>query len=136
MLFHDSFLPDIVKKEKAMEIKNAVEFDAKEMQQRIIGKMNVVIERSKNIIPYTTKDGRYNNEAPERIGWWTNGFWGGILWQLYHVTKKEVYKEQAEWVEKEMDRALFDHRAMDHDSGFRWLPTSFAAYQENQNGES
>lgn len=119
-----------------MTISGNVDFNAKEVQQKIIDKMNVVIERSKNIIPYTTKDGRYNDESKEHIGWWTNGFWGGILWQLYQVTKKDIYKEQAEWVEKEMDRALFNHREMDHDSGFRWLPTSLAAYKFNQNKES
>ena len=30
------------------------------------------------------------------IYWWTNGFWSGILWQLYHATKNELYLEQPE----------------------------------------
>lgn len=41
-----------------------------------------------------------------RYFWWTNGFWAGLLWQMYHATGKEAYKENAEIIEQKLDMAL------------------------------
>lgn len=35
--------------------------------------------RSRDKIPYSTKDGVHDDYTEgERITWWTNGFWGGL----------------------------------------------------------
>jgi unsaturated chondroitin disaccharide hydrolase len=60
----------------------------------------------------------------DRIDWWTNGFWGGILWQMYRLTGEETYRQEAEELENRLDSVLMNSAAMDHDSGFRWLPTA------------
>ena len=54
---------------------------------------------------------------------------GGMMWQLYQATKEPIYKEVAENLEKKMDSVLLDSSVMDHDSGFRWLPTAVANYR-------
>ena len=96
----------------------------KEVYEKILTKEEQVAK-----IPYTTKDGVFDDKSGKEICWWTNGFWGGMMWQLYQATKEPIYKEVAENLEKKMDSVLLDSSVMDHDSGFRWLPTAVANYR-------
>lgn len=105
---------------------------ALEAYDKILHKMHTVVERNKDAVPYTAgEDGRYRDAS--YMGWWTNGFYGGICWQLYSVTHDELYKEVAEKLEGKLDSVLMNSDWMDHDSGFRWLPTSFADYKLTKN---
>lgn len=63
-------------------------------------------------------------------------FYGGMLWQLYRLTGDTLYKEEAENLEDKLDAVLLNYKGMDHDSGFRFLPTAVADFRitgrENQ----
>lgn len=96
---------------------------------KIKTKMHTVAERSAHKVPYTTKNGVFDDRTDD-ISWWTNGFWGGIMWQLYHATGDELYRAIAVELEEKLDRSLMDPQGMDHDSGFKWLPTAVAHYRE------
>ncbi len=96
---------------------------------KITKKMLAVVRRSKGKVPYTTVDGIFDDWSGKGISWWTNGFWGGMLWQLYHATGEPLYRETAEVLEEKLDRVFMDNGGMDHDSGFRWLPTAVADYR-------
>ncbi len=102
---------------------------AKSVSEKIKQKMKVVAERSRGIVPYTTVNGRFDDKTETDICWWTNGFWGGILWQLYYAAKEPIYRELALELEEKLDENLMTSSGMDHDSGFRWLPTSVANYR-------
>lgn len=102
---------------------------AKNVSQKIKSKLMMVAERSRHKIPYTTVDGVYDDWTEKDICWWTNGFWGGMMWQLYHATGNDMYKEIARENEKKLDKNLMTHQGMDHDSGFRWLTTAVADYK-------
>lgn len=110
---------------------------AQEVSEQIKQKMRVVAERNRHKIPYTTtKDGVFDDCSDEKIVWWTNGFWGGLMWQMYHATKDEMYREIAvENVEK-LDKTFMIASGMSHDSGFRWVPTAVADYRLTGNKES
>ena len=101
---------------------------ALDVAEKILAKTKISAERSKDKIPYITVDGRFD-DCSNRISWWTNGFYGGQLWQLYHAFGEELFKEVAENIEKKLDGSLMDYRGMDHDSGFKWLLTSVANYK-------
>ena len=103
---------------------------AAEAAEKIKKKMPAVVARSGHKIPYTTENGIFDDWTKKNINWWTNGFWGGILWQLYHATGMELYKEAAIENEEKLDANLLDPFGMDHDSGFKWLPTAVAHYRE------
>lgn len=105
---------------------------------KINEKFSVVVGRNKGRIPYTTDaNGRFDDKSDdENIGWWTNGFWGGLLWQLYTYTGNELYRSEAIGTEKLMDRCFMNYPMLDHDDGFRWLPTSVAHYRIDKNDES
>ena len=45
-----------------------------------------------DFIPYTTKEGIYVEPPKEGPVWWTNGFYGGMMWLMYHMTGKDLYK--------------------------------------------
>lgn len=88
-----------------------------------------VVKRNRDKVPYKSVDGVFNDMS-DSICWWTNGFWGGLLWQMYHATGEQIYREEAEKLEEKQDANLMDHMGMDHDSGFRFLPTAVANYRE------
>ena len=108
-----------------------------EASDRIKQKMKIVAERSQEKIPYTTVNGVFDDRSGEKdICWWTNGFWGGIMWQLWYATKDPLYQELAKKLEAKQDANLMRDSGMDHDSGFRWLPTAVADYRVTKNPES
>lgn len=102
---------------------------AKEPAEKLKEKMIHVARRNKDKIPYRITDGRYNDMIEEDITWWTNGFWGGILWQMYNATGNEEYRQYAEYSEEKMEENLHMYRGMDHDNGFKWLLTAAANYR-------
>ena len=105
--------------------------------EKIKEKMYAVTERNKEKIPYTTKDGIFDDRSGQNeISWWTNGFWGGIMWQMYSLTKEELYKDVACRTEEKLDAVLMNADGLDHDNGFKWLPTAVANYRINQNDMS
>ncbi len=100
-----------------------------EVYNKILAKEKKVAERSRNKIPYSTKNGVFDDRGKTDICWWTNGFWGGMMWQLYYATKESVYLENALRTEIKLDENLMNRQGMDHDSGFKWMPTSVAHYR-------
>ncbi len=110
---------------------------AQETLERVSHKLEKVSEKSKDKIPYTTVNGIHDDwSGGDKIGWWTNGFWGGMMWQMYALTGKEFYKEIAENNEKKLDADLMDYDKLDHDNGFKWLPTAVANYRMTGNKAS
>ena len=101
-----------------------------EIADRIIRKEEKVAARNKGRIPYTAKNHVFDDRSAKKdICWWTNGFYGGMMWQLYNATGNVLFKESAEKHEEQMDTAFLNYNGMDHDAGFRWLPTSVANYR-------
>lgn len=107
-----------------------------EAYAKILEKEKAVVERNKDIIPYTTKDHKFIDKSEKEICWWTNGFWGGMLWQLYKATGDDLYKEEAIKNEKKLDANFLSHQGLDHDNGFKWLPTAIANFRLTGNMES
>lgn len=97
-------------------------------------KMDCKMKRSaaemKGKIPYTAKDGKYVDIYEEDPDWWTNGFWGGMMWILYERTKNEIYREAALDCERLLDKAFHDrYIRLHHDVGFMWNLTSGNHYR-------
>ncbi len=93
-------------------------------------KLSVTAVKSRDKIPYTTKNGVHDSRTEGKdILWWTNGFWGGLMWLMYAGTGKECYKETAQNAEKIMDGAFRYMDSLHHDVGFMWHIMSGAAYK-------
>lgn len=99
-----------------------------ETWKKIESKMKKVVGRSHAIIPYIAEDGHFDNMMEKNPNWWTNGFWGGMLWLMYIATGDELYKNEAQVSEELLDKALANFEKLDHDVGFMWHLTSGASY--------
>jgi len=111
------------------EIMTHVEW-AQGIFEKLQVKMQAQCQRIGSKIPYIPRDGKYHDlDTPTGISWWTNGFWPGMLWQMYHATKEEPYRQAAEAVEERFDEALERYMGLHHDVGFQWLHTSVANYR-------
>lgn len=108
---------------------------AEDVLGKVERKLAKVSERSAAKIPYSTVQGVHDDRSGD-IGWWTNGFWGGMMWQMYRLTGEEKYRRIAEDNEKKLDACLMDYGKLDHDNGFRWLPTAVADYRLTKNEAS
>lgn len=112
--------------------------------EKIKNKMDWVSEKSKNKIPYTTMNGTHDDytnsdrdfRMNEGLNWWTNGFWGGMMWLMYHETGEEKYAEIARYSEEKLDQCFSDYYGLHHDVGFMWLHTAVADYRMTQNPEA
>lgn len=92
-------------------------------------KMAAVAVRSRNKLPYSVRDGVHTDMVTENVNWWTNGFWGGLMWLLYSETENSEYKLTAQRTEKLLDGAWINYDALDHDVGFMWHIVSGASYK-------
>ena len=90
-----------------------------ETVEKLKTKWKPVTERNVGKIPYSSKDGVFDDYSPkEKVAWWTNGFWGGIMWQMYTLTGDDLYKKSAKELEDKLDQVLMDSPGLDHDNGF------------------
>ena len=130
-----------MKAEKTKE----TEFQADEVIGRIRAKMAWVSEKNRDKIPYTTdENGNYDDRSDmsrswridDGLNWWTNGFWGGIMWLLYQDTGEEKYARIARISEERLDRCFSDYYGLHHDVGFMYVPTAAADYRLTGNEES
>ena len=111
-----------------------------EAYKRLLSKMHAQCGRIGTMIPYSPKKGKYFDCAKvEQMGgvhFWTNGFWPGMLWQMYEATGDELYRETACGVEERLNEILTDLKGVDHDAGFLFLPSAVADYRKTGNALS
>lgn len=117
--------------------------EIKQITQKILDKLKVVCEKNKNKIPYTVLgNGSYNDldyidPNPDMgISWWTNGFFAGILCQMYAATGNEKYIEMARIQEAKLDRCFELFEGIHHDAGFMWLLSGVADYKLTGNAKA
>lgn len=101
----------------------------REINDRLQKKLSAERDGMGERIPYIPVDGVYPDMGRTSINWWTNGFWAGIMWQLYHATGEEGFRAEALRVEKRLEEAFANYDKLDHDVGFMWLHTSVARYR-------
>lgn len=105
--------------------------------EKIMAKMSAQCDRIGDKIPYIAEGGVYREDkAQTDIVWWTNGFWPGMLWQMYHATGEEKYKVAANGVEDKLDQAFDKYTGLHHDVGFMWLHSAVANYRITGNERS
>lgn len=103
--------------------------------EKIDKKLSRVAIKSRDKIPYTTINGVHDDMSGS-ADWWTNGFWGGMMWLMYERTGNEEYKITAERAEKLLDNGMKDFKKLHHDVGFMWHIVSGANYRLTGNEES
>lgn len=108
-----------------------------EIYEKMQAKFSAECDRVGDRIPYWTQDGIYKEDyADKDIYWWTNGFWPGILWEMYYATGELKYRTAAEGAEKKLDQALYGFNGLHHDVGFMWLHSAVANWRLTGSEES
>ncbi|MCR4618694.1 MAG: glycoside hydrolase family 88 protein [Lachnospiraceae bacterium] len=115
---------------------------AEAVKEKILNKMVCVRERNHGKLPYTTDlNGRYDDKSDKKIAygpddglnWWTNGFWGGILWLMYEESPnkadKSLYKSSARMCLQMLSATLDSYTGLHHDVGFMFMPTAVMQYR-------
>lgn len=114
------------------DLKNAAQQDQEfinNVWEKLDKKLSNIAERSRDKIPYTSINGTHTDHQEKNICWWTNGFWGGLMWLMYYGTKKAVYKLSAERNEEILDKAFESFYGLHHDVGFMWHLTAGVNYR-------
>ena len=110
---------------------------------KILEKMKWVSEKSREKLPSTSINGIHDNKREYSlyglaggVNWWTNGFFAGIMWQMYYETKDIKFADIASNTELWLDKCFDDFYGLHHDVGFMWLPSAVAHYRLLGNTES
>ncbi|MEG0369578.1 MAG: glycoside hydrolase family 88 protein [Hungatella sp.] len=101
--------------------------------EKLERKFEAECERLGSMMPYVPINGRYEDMGKKELAAWTNGFYSGIQWQMYHATGKVCYTNAAVGIEERLDAALAAYTKLDHDVGFMWLHTAVADYRLTTN---
>ncbi len=98
---------------------------------KLLVKMSAECARLGTMIPFAPRNGKYFDveNTPLGLHFWTNGFWSGMLWQMYHATGDESYRKAAEGVEERLAAILKSFDGVDHDAGFQFLLSAVADYR-------
>lgn len=104
---------------------------------KICAKVSATSDRVGDTIPYIAEKGRYKEDLSQTaIEWWTNGFWAGLLWQMYHATGDDKYMNQAKITEEKLDRSMEEFEGLYHDVGFMWMHSAVANYRHTGDKKS
>ena len=107
-----------------------------EMWERLDKKLSKTCISARGKLPYTTVNGVFDDKQGENVSWWTNGFWGGLMWLMYVGTKNEEYRKTAEVTEELLDKALENFFGLHHDVGFMWNLTAGVNFRLTGNERS
>lgn len=98
--------------------------------QNLTTKMTAQLARVGTKLPFIAQDGVYREmNTPDGISFWTNGFWPGILWQMYNATGDEAYRTTAQQIENRLDEALHMFEKLHHDTGFMYTLSAVADFR-------
>lgn len=103
-----------------------------EFLKKVFQKLSVISDNVKTMYPYTTVDGRYDNDKRPPFSW-TCGFWGGIQWLLYKYSGEDKFLKLAEKCSARMTEGLDMFTPLGHDVGFQYLHTTVNSYLITQN---
>ncbi len=99
-----------------------------EIKAFILDKVNSQAERFEDRLPtYVNSKGKY--EFTENGGW-VGGFWPGINWLCYEMTKDEKYIDYARAGYHRLRERLYQNpESLDHDVGFLYTLSALADYK-------
>lgn len=98
--------------------------------EKLVAKMAAMRERVGSGLPFFVHENSYTEmQMQDKDSYWTNGFWPGMLWQMYNATKEDSYRKVAEQAEERLGEALHSFSGLHHDVGFMYLLSSVANYR-------
>lgn len=98
---------------------------------RMETKFSAECDRIGGHIPYIADEGVYRDlKDVSDPAWWTNGFWPGTMWQMYHLTGDTRYLNAAREAGDRIAALIEDDfEGLHHDVGFMWLLSAVADWR-------
>lgn len=133
MMYTDIVREEIIKKDKYGQRPAIDAAWITKALDRIIEKINQNIELFGDRFPSSaTKELRY--ELQDGNFDWTEGFWSGMLWLAYEVTRDVKYRSLAErHIDSFLDRLEKRIKTETHDLGFLYILSCVSAYKVTGN---
>lgn len=99
--------------------------------EKIVEKLpySVKMAAEADIIPYQGLGEAWAGPPFDGDAWWTNGFWGALMWQMAHATGDARYDAEARRIQERLDAELNWFDRLHHDVGFQYLLTFGAQYR-------
>lgn len=94
-----------------------------EVAQKLVEKFrrSAAMAAQEGIIPYKSENGKWIPSPYDGNSWWTGGFWPGLMWQLYTMTKDEPFLLEARRAEQLLVNEFRTFMKLNHDVGFMYL---------------
>lgn len=89
-------------------------------------KVDQLLAREPELAPHAANGGPYDGLTLDN---WISGFWPGMLWIFYDMTKEEKYRDIAWDWDMKMERLTLEENRFHHDVGFQYLPTAVIKYK-------
>ena len=89
-----------------------------------------------NMIPYTSENGRWIPSPYDGNGWWTGGFWPGLMWQFYAASRDAFFLEEARRTEALLAEEMRVFIHLNHDVGFMYLLSAGADWKLTGNEQA
>lgn len=119
-----------------MELSETARRWAETVSEKFEAKLLAVRERSAEKIPSRAVNGIHDDKGDDGpytqddgLCGWTNGFWAGMMWQMYKDTGDRRYAEIARFTERRLDACFESYLGLHHDVGFMWLPSTVADWR-------
>ncbi len=114
-----------------------MEMNLQNIYEKIDKKLQAECLRLGDCIPYIPENGIYQTDMKtENNAYWTNGFWAGMLWQMYHSSKNDLYRQTAQLSQPPLEQAMSEFERLHHDVGFQFLHTFVANYRLTGNARA
>lgn len=100
--------------------------DYQAIAEKIIAKYRrgAVQASGQGIIPYAGAGEQWQPSPFDGNGWWTGGFWPGLMWQLFKATGENLFRQEALRTENMLTEEFRSFSALNHDVGFMYLLSS------------
>ena len=85
------------------------------------------------LIPYKSEKGRWIPSPCSGNGWWTGGFWPGLMWLLYRESGDPFFRQEAERAQELLCGEFRVFTELCHDVGFMYLLSCGADWKLNGN---
>lgn len=107
--------------------------DVVNISEKIVEKFrrSARLAAAEGILPYKSENGHWVTSPYDGNSWWTGGFWPGLMWQLYAMTKDEQFKQEARRTEDMLTAELRTFNYLNHDVGFMYLLSCGAGRHTN-----
>ena len=109
-----------------------------EAQHQMVTKLSQTAPKAAEagIIPYKSESGKWIPSPFAGNGWWTGGFWPGLMWQLFQASDNQFFRQEACRTEALLTDEFRHFRELNHDVGFMYLLSCGANAKLTRNEQS